>query len=326
MKLFIPFLAIAVLSTSAVGQSLYSLSGKNYELKDLSPPHQQQLFEIQYETYEKTRQSIDNIVIESYFDEEANKQSKPRDEVANTLLDVKEPSEKEIKKWYEDNKSRIPPNYKFDDIKADISKFVKQEKMKTKRDELLEKIKKERKFSLALAKPVAPVLDVKIEGFQSKGKDDAKVTIVEFADYQCPHCKTAAESMKKVNEKMKGKVKFVYIDYPVNPSGVSKAIAETSHCVAEQGKYWEFHYKAFENQAKLEMSSPDSLAKELKVDDAKLKACMAAGKGKAIVDKGRAEGERLGITGTPFILINGRRYIGAHTVEAITKEVETYLK
>jgi protein-disulfide isomerase len=68
------------------------------------------------------------------------------------------------------------------------------------------------------------------------------------------------------------------------------------------------------------------LAKELKLDEAKFKACFDGTKGKAIVEKGRMEGERIGVSGTPYLLINGRRYMGAHTYEAIVKEVETSLK
>ena len=52
---------------------------------------------------------------------------------------------------------------------------------------------------------------------------------------------------------------------------------------------------------------------------------MDSGRGKALVERGKVEGERLGVSGTPFLLMNGRRYAGAHTVEAITKEIEGYL-
>jgi protein-disulfide isomerase len=169
-------------------------------------------------------------------------------------------------------------------------------------------------------------LQIQTEGFPRKGKDDAKVTIVEFADYQCPHCKIAAESLKKVSEKFKNKVRLVYIDYPINPSGVSRAVAEASHCADEQGKFWDFHYKAFESQDKLDKESPLKLAKDVKLDEAKFKACMDLAKGKAMVDKAFAEGSRIGVGGTPYLVINGRRYLGAHTVEAITKEVELQLK
>ncbi|MCX6119397.1 MAG: thioredoxin domain-containing protein [Proteobacteria bacterium] len=313
-------------SRVSFAQSLYNAGGKNVEIKDLSPSQQQQIFDIQFEAYEKTRMTVENMIFENHVDQEAKKQNKKPDEVVQKILDVKNPSDKDIKKWYEENKTKIPPNLKFDDIKDKIGEVVKQEKMKSKRDELLEKLKKEQKFTFAMTKPVAPVIDVKIDGFQSKGKADAKVTIVEFADYQCPHCKHAAEAFKKVTDKYKDKVKFVYIDFPINPSGISKLVAEASYCAAEQGKFWEFHYKAFESQATLDKDSSAKLAKDLKMDEGKFKACVDGGATKATVEKGRAEGERIGISGTPYILINGRKYAGAHTVEAITAEVQEALK
>jgi protein-disulfide isomerase len=325
LKTSIATLALFMTASSLNAQAIFSLGGKSYEMKDLTPAQQQQMFEIQYESYEKSKQAVDGLVLDTYLSEEAAKQKKTKEEVGNKLFDVKEATDKEIKHWYDENKGRIPPNYQFDQIKGEISKIVKQERVKAKRDEVLEKLKKDKKFSLALAKPSAPKVDVKFEGFPSKGKDDAKVTIVEFADYQCPHCKEAVDGFKKITEKMKNKVKFYYIDFPINPSGVSRIVAEGSHCATEQSKFWEYHYKAFEGQAALDKDSPTKLAKELKLDEAKFKACMDANKGKALVEKGRTEGERIGVSGTPYIVINGERYLGAHTVEALTKEIESKL-
>lgn len=326
MRVYISALVGILLTSAASAQSLFSLGGKNYEPKDLSPGQQQQIFELQFEHYEKTKQAIDNLVFDTHLEEEAKKQGKPKDDIAHKMLDVKEPSDKEIKSWYDENKTRIPPNYQFDQIKGEIAKIVKQEKTKVKREEVLNKIKKDRKFALTLAKPEAPVMELKLDGFPFKGKDGAKVTIVEFADYQCPHCKMAVDSFKKVMDKYKDKAKMVFVDYPINPSGISRGVAEASHCAAEQGKYWEYHYKAFEGQATLDKDSPTKIAKDLKLDEAKFKACVDSGKGKALVNKGREEGERIGVSGTPYVVINGRRYMGAHTPEALTKEIESLLK
>jgi protein-disulfide isomerase len=315
-----------IFSSAASAQGLYSISGKNVEMKDLSPAQQLQLFEIEYESYEKTKDLINGFILDNYLVEEAAKQKKSKDEVAKKVFEQKEPSEKEIKKWYEDNKSRIPPTYKFEQIKGEIGKMVQQEHLKEKRESILNKLKKDKKFSLTVQKPVSPKLDVKVDGFQSKGKDTAKVTVVEFADYQCPHCKIAAENLKKAVDKKKSDVRFIYIDYPLNPSGVSKAIAEASHCAAEQGKYWEFHYKAFADQSTLTNESGDKIAADLKLDLTKFKDCMTNGRGKAVVEKGKAEGERIGVSGTPFLLINGERYLGAHTSEAFIAAIEAYIK
>ena len=310
----------------ALADGLFTLGGKSYTEKDLTPAQQQQMFEISMQSYEQTRAAVDNMIFDIHVTEEAKKQNKPRDEIEKKLLDVKEPSDKAVKTWFEANKTRIPPNYQFDQIKGEIVKIVKQEEMKKKRDDLIEKIKKDKKFTLSLPKPESPIVTVNADGFPSKGKDGAKVTLLEFADFQCPHCKIASESIKKVTETFKDKVKYVYLDFPINPSGISKLVAEGSHCAEEQGKYWEYHYKAFEGQATLDKDSPAKLARELKLDEAKFKTCFDGTKGKTMVEKGRQEGERVGVSGTPYLLINGRRYMGAHTVEALTKEIETSLK
>jgi protein-disulfide isomerase len=310
----------------AASQPIYSISGKSYEVNDLSPALQQQMYDIQFEAFEKTKHAVDNAVFDTYVAEEAKKSGKSVDEATTKILDVKEPSDKDLKSWYEENKSKIPAQYKYDDIKGEITKIVKQERMKAKRDQVLDKIKKDQKFAMTMSEPDAPVVSVLVDGFPSKGSDQPKLTIIEFADYQCPHCKGATETIKKVVDKFKNKAKLVFIDFPINPSGIARAVAEGSHCAAEQGRFWEFHYKAFEIQSTLDQGSADKIAKDLKLDEAKFKNCKDGGRGKVIVDKGRAEGDRIGVSGTPYILMNGKRYAGPHTVEAITKKVESLLK
>ncbi len=319
-------LGVALLSATAFAEDLFTLNGKSTSDKDLTPAQQQQIFELKTQYYEHMNSLLDNILFENHVAEMAKKQNKNPDEVEDKILAVKEPSDKALKAFFEANKNRIPPNFKFEDVKGEIVKAVKQEEMRKKKDEIVSKIRRDQKFAMSMSKPEAPVFQIQTEGFPRKGKDDAKVTIVEFADYQCPHCKIASESLKKLTDKFRNKVRLVYLDYPINHSGVSRAVAEASHCADEQGKFWDFHYKAFESQDKLDKDSPLKLAKDVKLDEAKFKACMDLAKGKAMVDKAFAEGVRIGVSGTPYLLINGRRYLGAHTVEALSKEVESQLK
>lgn len=313
-------------SPTAVAGALYSFGGKTISAVDLTPAQQQQIFELEAQKFEMHRAFIDKIVLDVYFAEEAKKKSKTAEDVEKAAFDVKEPSEKALKAWYAKNKAHIPPNYEFDKIKAEIVKIVKDDELKGKRTALLEKVKKSGKFALIAKMPVGPTVDVKTDGYPFKGKEGSKLTVVEFADFQCSHCKAASEVFKKVAAKYSDKMKYVFVDFPINPSGISKIVAEGSHCAAEQNKYWEYHYKAFDGQTKLDKDSAIKFAKELKLDEPKFKACFEGTKGKAMVEKGRTEGDRIGVSGTPYLLFNGHRYLGAHTVEAVTKEVETYLK
>jgi hypothetical protein len=131
-------LAAILVSRGAIAQGLFTLGGKSYSEKDLSPAQQQQFFELRNQAYEQEKAFVDHAVLEMHLDEESKKQQKSRDEIEKKLFDVKEPSERQMKAWFEENKSRIPPNYQFDQIKGEIAKIVKQEEMKKKRESVVE--------------------------------------------------------------------------------------------------------------------------------------------------------------------------------------------
>ena len=313
-------------SPTAVAGALYSYNGKTISVAGLSPALQQQVFEIEYQSFEQHRAFADVVLLGNHFAELAKTTKKTAQEMEKEAFAVKDPSEKAMKAWYAKNKSHIPPNYDYDKIKTQISGVLKDEETAVKRTALLEKLKKAGKFAFNATKPAGPVVEIKTDGYPFKGKDGAKLTVIEFADFQCPHCKAASDVLKKIPAKYSNQWKYVFIDYPINPSGISKLVAEGSHCAADQDKYWDYHYKAFDGQATLDAESPTKLAAALKLDAAKFKTCFDGTKGKALVEKGRLEGERIGVSGTPYLLINGHRYLGAHTLEALTKEFDTYLK
>ena len=128
---------------------------------------------------------------------------------------------------------------------------------------MIEKIKKETSFEFLLKKPIAPVVNINIDGFPMTGNKKSEVTVVEFADYQCPHCKHAYEIMKKLKKDHKDKFKLVFIDFPINRSGISRKVAEGAYCAMQQGKFWEYHGAAFDAQSSLNNDSAKSLAEGL---------------------------------------------------------------
>jgi len=81
-----------------------------------------------------------------------------------------------------------------------------------------------------------------------RGDKDAKVIIVEFSDFQCPFCARAHPTMQQVLKEYAGKVKLVYKHFPlISIHPMAEKAAEASECAKDQGKFWEFHDKLFEN-------------------------------------------------------------------------------
>lgn len=320
-------LLLAGASVAHAEEALFKYKGKAYAGKDLTPPQQQQLHDLQLESWMRLEQFTDQMVLDLWLDEQAKKEGKPRAEVEQKLLKADEPTEKETKEWWEANKGRLPPQYTYEQVVGEIRQHLGQEKQKKKRDELVAKAKADGGAQLLVAEPVGPLVKIDTLGYPVKGPKSAKVTIVEFADYQCPHCKAAAPVLDKMVKKYDGKVAFVFMDYPINQSGVSKLVAHGAYCAEQQGKYWEWHDLAYEKQHELLTGpdAPDKLATELKLDLLKFKECYATNAPKDRVEKAKAEGDRIGLTGTPSIFINGRRVRG-YDEPVLEKEIDRALK
>lgn len=331
MRLIRSFLfGVAVLmSTSTVyakADPLLKFDGKPVTVDQLPPADQQHLYEAQAEAYQRSLQVIDQAALNLYFNEQAKKSGKKREDVEGQELQVGEPGDQDVKDWYEQNKQRIPPGLTLEKISGDIKGLLREQGKKEKRDALVKKLKADGRYSVLLAEPTAPVVAFDLAGFPALGPENAPVTLVEFADYQCPHCKAATPILSQAVKKFPNKVRLVFLDFPIK-GPTSERAAEAAFCAGQQSKFWEFHDLAFERQGTLGQGDESlmALAKELKLDEGKLKACLSTEAPKKQVARGKAAGEHAGVSGTPAIYINGRHVRGYEGGE-LEKAIEGQLK
>lgn len=149
--------------------------------------------------------------------------------------------------------------------------------------------------------------EIPIAGRPIYGNENAPVTIVVFADFQCPHCKQEAPKLRKAVQQFRGQVKLVYMHFPLNMHARAEAAAVAAEAAHAQGKFWEMHDLIFDHQEQLEDEDLERYAKQIRgLDFAKWKANYDAEAGKLTVSKDRALGEALDIAGTPAVFINGR--------------------
>ena len=159
------------------------------------------------------------------------------------------------------------------------------------------------------------IIQVSLDDDPVKGNPDATVTIVEFSDFQCPFCKRFHETTLPLIQKNyidTGKVKFVYRDFPIqslHPNGAVPA-ALASECADEQGMFWEYHDKLFQNQKNWERLGTEDVVNELKayaeefgLNTNQFNECLNSGKYLDEVQKDYQEGSSYGITGTPGFFI-----------------------
>lgn len=137
-----------------------------------------------------------------------------------------------------------------------------------------------------------------------QGSSDAKVTLIEFTDYQCPYC--ALHSRVVLPQLTKdfidtGKIRYVLRDFPLTSIHQEAAKAhEAAHCAGEQGKYWEMHDRLFAHQKELQADRLIAHAKAVDITDSMaFKACMDSGRYEDQAKASVAEGARIGVRGTP---------------------------
>jgi protein-disulfide isomerase len=161
--------------------------------------------------------------------------------------------------------------------------------------------------------PAAPVKPVDEKVDHIIGNKNAKITMIEYSDFQCPFCQRHEATMKQALKDFPKDVRLVYRHFPLSfhPNAMPAAIA--SECVAKLGgndKFWNFHDQLFANQDKLSSDLYLSLAKQLGVNENDFKSCLTDPAIAARVNQDEAEGGSAGVEGTPATFINGKNLDG----------------
>jgi len=144
------------------------------------------------------------------------------------------------------------------------------------------------------------------------GPEDAPVTLVEYGDYECPHCGFAHPVVKTVQRELEGQLRFVFRNFPLAEAHPHAVLAaQSAEAAGSQGRFWEMHDMIFEHQDALEPEDLIGYGKALGLDVARFKSELEAGTyAKKVRDDFRS-GVRSGVNGTPTFFVNGARYDGS---------------
>jgi protein-disulfide isomerase len=178
---------------------------------------------------------------------------------------------------------------------------------------------------------VPRVVDVEIGDSPSKGDVNAPVTIVEFSDYQCPFCSrfyTDTLSLLDENYIKTGKVRLVYMDFPLDIHPEAQPAAEAARCVRAQlgdDGYFKMHDKLFENQGSLNVENYKKWAREMGAKGDEFDNCLDSGEFTSAVQDDLLYGSQLGVSGTPGFFVNGKVISGAQPYGVFEQIIEAEL-
>lgn len=165
-------------------------------------------------------------------------------------------------------------------------------------------------------------VDVQIGGFPTLGDASAPVTIVEFADFQCPFCASMNPILREIVKSSNGKVKLVHRDFPLPNHRQAWRAAEAARCAADQQKFWEFQERLFQRSSALSESTFHEMALASSLDTATFERCMTDGRHTAAIRADIDEGRRVGVRATPTFVINGTVLRGAVTKTDLQNAVD----
>ena len=275
--------------------------------------------------YDERKLALDMLLDEKLVANEAKAQGLTVEKLKQREIDEKaeKPDKAEAEQLYTQNQRRLQGLPK-DQAMLTVERALVQRNREVRAAEFRRELMKKHGVQLRMEPPryqVAVPADA-----PSLGPSQAVVTIVEFADYQCPFCHQAQLAVEQILKKYDGKVRFVHRDFPlesIHPRATPAAKA--SRCAGEQGKFWEYHRGLLASPTGFDEADLKRRAGVLGLDQAKFATCIAQPGGEKAVQEALADGQRLGVSATPTFFVNGRRLVGAKGVPDFVDVIEDEL-
>lgn len=190
-----------------------------------------------------------------------------------------------------------------------------------------DQVLKSLKMREAMNKPLSPEQMNKIASgdVPAFGPKDAKVTIVEFSDFQCPYCGRTAGVVEKLRKQYGTKVRFVFRQFPLPMHPFAQKAAEAALAAQAQGKFWQYHDKLFANQQKLDEDSLLQYAKQAGLNVTTFKKAVDSDAYKDRIKADQKLGQEVAVNGTPTMFLNGKRVANPMDYAALTKLIDSKL-
>jgi protein-disulfide isomerase len=291
--------------------------------EDLLPSIGPQLWQLKNQEYELKSKAVQNLVYQRLLDREAQREGLSPEAFFDQMVDrnLPPPSAGEIEAYYLAQKDRF--DRPFPEVKPQLEQALTQaRRLKAHRD-FLNQLMRDTDAVILLR---SPRVEVTADPARLRGNPDAPVTIVEFADFQCPYCQAVQQTLKEVMDKYKGKLLLGFRDFPlrqIHPQ--AQPAAEASRCAGDQGKFWEYHDLLYQNQARLDSNGLKEQARTAGLDPERFEACVASGKFKPAIESDLQSGSKFGVSATPTFYINGVPLSGAQPASAFESIIESEL-
>jgi len=287
------------------------VNGKNVTESDVDDSITAQLHPLKEQIYALRKAALENLVTRRILEDAARKKGISIDELKRQLTvgKVHVPPGK-IEQEYAEHEAvfgMMSPDEAKERLRLD---FENQERMALYRNALAD-LRKNASIDLRLEEPRLSAMSVDASTAPSTGsKDTGAITIIEFADFQCPYCRESQKTLKEVMRAYGARARLVFKHLPLDMHAEAFASARAAFCAGEQGLFWQYQDALF-SSPDLSAESLNKIASDLGLKQPQFQTCLNSEAARAVVMRDVQEAKRLGINSTPTFIINGKLVRGA---------------
>lgn len=263
------------------------------------------VYRLQLEGYELTKRQTDQLMDDNLLLEEARRRQIGPEEIIRAEVSdkVRNPTEAEVTKFYNENKARIAGD--LNSVRNQVANYLQEQARQSLEQELSARLRKNADIRWLISEPVPPIQNISVDDDPVRGEATAPITVVEFTDFQCPACAAMHPVLEEVLRSYGDKVRFVVRDFPLSQHEYARKAAEAANAAQAQGKFFEYITLLFKNQKALDVTSLKKYATEVGLNRARFDAALDRGVYAAEIKKDIEDGEMYGVGSTPTIFVNG---------------------
>jgi protein-disulfide isomerase len=300
-------------------QVIAEIGSQKLTLGDLQQEQGTKLLQAQYQYYMNQRKALDQLIDDKLLEMDAQSRHLSTDQLLKAVVykDVKDPTEDQLQVYYEGMESSEP----YEAVRDRVLEHIRELRRDKARAAYVKQLRSNASVQVLLEPPQAKL---NVKDAYAQGAKNAPVTLVEFADYECPYCQRVTPELQKLEKEYAGHLAIVYKDFPLPMHHAAEKAAEAARCAGEQGKFWEYHDVLFYSK-QLQVSELKEHARVLKLDGDRFDKCLDDGAEAANVKKDLEEAHQLGLTGTPSFFANGHFFSGAADYSVLKEMVDMQL-
>lgn len=321
------YLSIALFGATALGQAPETVLARvnNVEItqQQVDDSVSSQIYPLQQQLYAIRKAALENLITRRLLESEAAAKrisvAELRKQLTSGEVNVTFP---QVEETYKQNASffaSMSPDEARERLRLDLEN---QARMKNYRAGL-EALRKKWNVNINFSPPL--FLSELDDGISPvKGDANARVTIVEFSDFECPFCNQVQSTLKQIEERYGKDVRLIFKHFPLEGHRNSMPAARAAYCAARQDRFWQFHDRLF---SKRDLSPPglEQIASELGLSLSSFQACLNSEQSRAAIVKDLEAARLFQIDSTPSFIVNGKLVKGALSFADFQRIIEQEL-